>query len=125
MVKGNPIVSPEDPRLDRLCGELARDAAALDISGSWPAEQLRMLGEAGVYRWFLPHQWGGLDWSEADLARGYVRLGAACMTTTFVLTQRSAAVRRIVECDNEMAKERLLPDLASGDKFATVGISHL
>jgi alkylation response protein AidB-like acyl-CoA dehydrogenase len=125
MVKGNLIVGPEDPRLDRLCGELARDAAALDVSGSWPAEQLRMLGEAGVYRWFLPREWSGLDWSEADLARGYVRLGAACMTTTFVLTQRSAAVRRIVECDNEIAKERLLSDLASGDKFATVGISHL
>jgi len=125
MSKFDQTVGPGDAALDRLSDELASQSAGLDASGSWPAEQLKMLGEAGVYRWFQPREWAGVDWSEADLARGYVRLAAACLTTTFVLTQRSAAVRRIVECDNESAKERLLPDLASGDQFATVGISHL
>jgi alkylation response protein AidB-like acyl-CoA dehydrogenase len=125
MTKLDQTGGRDDAALDRLCNELAARSAGLDISGAWPEEQLKMLGEAGVYRWFQPSEWGGADWSEADVARGYVRLAAACMTTTFVLTQRSAAVRRIVECDNEIAKERLLPDLASGDKFTTVGISHL
>src|SRR6478736_5789233 len=122
MSKFDQTVGPGDAALDRVSDELASQSAGLDASGSWPAEQLKMLGEAGVYRWFQPREWAGVDWSEADLARGYVRLAAACLTTTFVLTQRSAAVRRIVECDNESAKERLLPDLASGDQFATVGI---
>jgi alkylation response protein AidB-like acyl-CoA dehydrogenase len=125
MAKLDQITSPGSESLVRLCDELVSRSSELDASGAWPAEQLRMLGEAGVYRWFLPREWGGFDWSEAELARGYTRLAAACLTTTFVLTQRSAAVRRIVECDNEIAKERLLSDLASGDKFATVGISHL
>jgi len=119
------IERPDDAALDELCRELAGRANELDASGSWPTAQLQLLGEAGVYRWFLPTRWGGMDWSEAELARGYVRLAAACLTTTFILTQRSAAVRRIVECDNGMAKEQLLPDLASGNKFTTVGISHL
>src|SRR5262245_7710909 len=125
MAKLDKCTSPGDAALDRLCDELASRSVGLDASGAWPSEQLKMLGEAGVYRWSQPLEWGGVEWSEADLARGYVRLAAACLTTTFVLTQRSAAVRRIVECDNEAAKERLLLDLASGDKFATVGISHL
>jgi alkylation response protein AidB-like acyl-CoA dehydrogenase len=47
------------------------------------------------------------------------------MTTTFILTQRSAAVRRIVECENQTLKQKLLPGLANGSHFATVGISHL
>jgi alkylation response protein AidB-like acyl-CoA dehydrogenase len=54
-----------------------------------------------------------------------MRLAAACLTTTFILTQRSGAVRRIADGENQIAKERLLPSLAKGSSFATVGISHL
>lgn len=119
------IVVPEGPALDRLCRQLAEGADELDAAGVWPAEQLRLLGEAGVPRWFVPHEWGGYGWSESQLVQGYVRLGAACMTTAFILTQRSGAVRRIVESDNERAKQTLLPALVEGSTFATVGISHL
>ncbi len=54
-----------------------------------------------------------------------MRLAAACLTTTFVLTQRSGAVKRIVDSENSAEQERLLPGLADGSHFATVGISHL
>jgi alkylation response protein AidB-like acyl-CoA dehydrogenase len=47
------------------------------------------------------------------------------LTTTFILTQRTGACRRIEGSDNEGLKRRLLPGLASGELFATVGISHL
>ena len=45
------IESPDDEALNRLCSELASRADALDGSGGWPAEQLRLCGEAGVFRW--------------------------------------------------------------------------
>jgi alkylation response protein AidB-like acyl-CoA dehydrogenase len=47
------------------------------------------------------------------------------LTTTFIITQRSGACRRIADSPNREIKERLLPRLASGETFATVGISHL
>jgi alkylation response protein AidB-like acyl-CoA dehydrogenase len=119
------IATVDDASLDDLCRELAARAGAVDMSGAWPAVQLRLLGEAGVYRWFLPRQFGGFEWSEVDLLRGYMRLAAACLTTTFILTQRSGAVRRIVDSPNEALRERLVPGLADGSSFATVGISHL
>src|SRR3954464_2101510 len=117
------ITSPDDAALDRLCTLLAERAGELDLESNWPEEQLCLLGAAGVYRWFLPREWGGYEWSEQDLARGYMRLAAAGLTTTFILTQRSGAVRRIADGDNRSAKERLLPALADGTSFATVGIS--
>jgi alkylation response protein AidB-like acyl-CoA dehydrogenase len=120
-----PITQPDDAKLDQLCQQLAAGAGALDASSQWPQEQLNQLGQAGVYRWFQPHMWNGYGWSEPDLARGYMRLAAACLTTTFILTQRSAAVKRIIESDNQTAKQHLLPQLAEGSLFATVGISHL
>jgi alkylation response protein AidB-like acyl-CoA dehydrogenase len=119
------ITSPDGPALNALCDKLRAMSAELDRSGTWPAEQLRLCGEYGVYEWFLDPAWGGQGWSEDEIVRGYLALSAACLTTTFIITQRTGACRRIAGCDNELLKQRLLPGLASGQLFATVGISHL
>ncbi|MCA9247388.1 MAG: acyl-CoA dehydrogenase family protein, partial [Planctomycetales bacterium] len=119
------IQSPDDPELEALCQALAEHATQLDRDGAWPAEQLRLCGEAGVFRWFLAPEWGGLGWSGYDIVRGYLRLSAACLTTTFVITQRSGVCRRLSDSDNQEIKQRWLPSLATSEKFATVGISHL
>ncbi len=119
------ITSPDDPALAELCSRLAEQAGALDRSGDWPEEQLRLCGEYGVYEWFLDPEWGGQAWDEEAIIRGYLALSAACLTTTFIITQRSGACRRLAGSENEQLKERLLPDLASGKLFSTVGISHL
>jgi alkylation response protein AidB-like acyl-CoA dehydrogenase len=111
--------------MDALCTQLRALSPGIDAANAWPAESLDLLAEAGVYRWFVPQSHGGLAWSEADITRGYVRLASACLSTAFVLTQRSAACRRIASSTNAGLRDRLLPDLASGRIFATVGISHL
>ena len=119
------IQSPQGALIDELCAALAARAAELDRNPHWPAEQLRLCGEYGVFEWFLDPVWGGQGWPEADLVRGYLALSAACLTTTFIITQRTGACRRIAGSRNEGLKQRLLPELASGARFATVGISHL
>lgn len=119
------VTSPDDPALDALCRELAERADAVDASGAWPVESLRLFGEAGVHAWFLEPHWGGQGWSEVDLLRGYLRLAASCLTTTFILTQRVAGCRRIADSEQTVLQELLLPDLVSGLAFITVGISHL
>src|SRR4051812_16214309 len=97
------ITSPTDRTLDELCEKLAARAEATDASGHWPVEQLGLCADYGVYQWFLPRPWGGQAWDEADIDQAYFRLAAACLTTTFVLTQRVAACRRIVDSDNASA----------------------
>ncbi|MEX0939692.1 MAG: acyl-CoA dehydrogenase family protein [Pirellulales bacterium] len=119
------ITSPDDPALDALCDELAELAGELDITGDWPRRQLELCGRYGVYEWFLPPEVGGQGWSEVDIVRGYLRLSGACLTTTFIITQRTGACRRIASSDNEPLKAKLLPELLTGESFATVGISHL
>src|SRR5262245_13251455 len=119
------ILHPDEPALDDLCARLTELAPRLDETDAWPAEQLRICGEAGVFEWFIAPEHGGQGWSEADVLRGYVKLAAACLTTTFVITQRTGAVQRIAAGDSEAAREELLPDLIAGRTFATVGISHL
>ena len=91
------ITSPSDSALDRLCHELAERASALDAAGEqkWPKEQLALCAKYGVFGWFLPREWGGQDWNQPDTLRAVLRLSAACLTTTFVLTQLTGASRRI------------------------------
>ncbi len=119
------ISTPADDSLEVLCGRLSELAQKTAANGLWPEEQLRLCGEAGIFRWFLPKIYGGLEWSEADITRGYLALSKACLSTTFTITQRVGACRRIAACGNEPLKERLLPKLLTAETFATVGISHL
>jgi alkylation response protein AidB-like acyl-CoA dehydrogenase len=119
------VTTPDEPALTALCDRLRAMALDLDREPHWPGEQLRLCGEAGVFEWFVEPEWGGAGWSDEDVVRGYYVLGAACVTTTFIITQRTGACRRIAGCDNQRLKERLLPGLARGEHFATVGISHL
>lgn len=111
--------------MDQLCQALAEMAPGLDQPGAWPGKQLEICGRAGVYRWFMPVAAGGMGWSKEDQTRGYLRLAQACQTTTFVITQRMGACRRVAGSTNTTMHERWLDRLVEGDCFATVGISHL
>ena len=117
------ILSPSDTALTHLCTALAARAEAADQQ--WPGDQLRLCAEQGVLRWFLPAEQGGLGWSEADLLRGYLRLSAACLTTTFILTQATGALKRLATAGSEELRQEWLSSLLEGRKFCTLGISHL
>ena len=81
------VTSIDDPALAALCEFLRERADGLDQSGDWPSEQLAACAAAGVYEWFTPREAGGQGWSEIDAVRAYIRLSAACLTTTFCVTQ--------------------------------------
>jgi len=119
------ITSPDDPALDELCERLAQLADEIDVTDAWPSEQLQLCADYGVYEWFIEPEWGGQGWDTEAVVRGYLELSSACLTTTFILTQRTGACRRMASSANQSLKARLLPDLAQGNSFATVGISHL
>jgi alkylation response protein AidB-like acyl-CoA dehydrogenase len=118
----SPILTPVDEQLDVLCEALA---AATATGTAWPARQLAWCGDRGVFRWSASREVGGLGWTDADLLRGYLRLGEACLATAFVITQRTAASTRLADSANGPLRERLLPELLAGRSFATVAISQL
>jgi alkylation response protein AidB-like acyl-CoA dehydrogenase len=118
------ILKPENSELEVLCAALAAGAEQLDRSGDWPAEQLQLCADYGVYRWFLAPEKGGMGWVEADLLRGYLRLSAACLTTAFILTQATGALRRVAAPETDIPGG-VLEDLLVGRSFTSLGISHL
>jgi alkylation response protein AidB-like acyl-CoA dehydrogenase len=122
----NPSGSQNDIGLTAdLLRRLADLSGPLDANQAWPAEQFDLLARAGILGWVVPRQFAGIDATPRQLLEGYMRLAAACLTTTFVLTQRNGACQRIAGSSNDELRGDLLPRLASGEIFATVGISHL
>lgn len=107
-----------------LCRALAERSGDCERLGS-VEESLALCARAGVFRWFLPEAYGGWGWSDRDILRGYLRLSQACLATTFVITQRVAATKRLVACDNPGLQARLLPQLVHAQPMVSVGISHL
>ncbi len=117
----------ESEPLETLCAEISsisKQQTDWTVNG-WPHEQLQRIAQAGVYRWFVSEQHGGLGWDAGDVARGYIRLGSACMTSTFIVTQRVAALKRVATSGNAALVERRLPAMLDGSGPGTVGISHL
>ncbi|GIW90581.1 MAG: hypothetical protein KatS3mg109_1013 [Pirellulaceae bacterium] len=119
------IPHPDDPALEELCRRLQARSNDLLSCGDWPGEQLRWCGQAGVYQWFMPRERGGLEWSAEAICRGYEALSRACLTTTFIITQYMGACQRIARSERTWVADQWLDQLRTGERFATVGISHL
>ncbi|MFK7735763.1 MAG: acyl-CoA dehydrogenase family protein [Pirellulaceae bacterium] len=120
-----PIACDVPDSVLQLCLQLEASAADADARRVWPAGQIEKLSDGGVFAWFVPKEYGGLGWSETQVLEGYLALSQSCLTTAFILTQWNAACKRILGSSNLDLKSRLLPMMASGELFATVGISHL
>jgi alkylation response protein AidB-like acyl-CoA dehydrogenase len=121
-----PTLPPEvADKLRALCAQLDELAPELSDVDDWPGHQLQLVAAAGLLNWGLPEEFGGRPVSDSEQLAAYEMMAAACLTTTFVLTQRNAACQRIATSDNDEIKSELLPPLSSGESFATVGISHL
>jgi alkylation response protein AidB-like acyl-CoA dehydrogenase len=108
-----------------LLAALEAGADRADREPAWPAVSWAALRDAGVLGWCIPKAYAGQEHAEIDLLTGYERLAGACLTSCFILSQREAACRRIRDHAHELLRQELLPPLARGERFATVGLSHL
>src|SRR5437870_92682 len=104
---------------------LTDHARAADAEPVWPAASWEALRRSGALEWCIPAAYGGQGREGTELLDGYSALAGACLTTCFILSQRDAACRRIRDSGNEALACELLPPLARGETFATVGLSQL
>jgi alkylation response protein AidB-like acyl-CoA dehydrogenase len=116
-------LQPQVP--EELAAALAAGSGSADAHLSWPADSWIALLQHGVLRWSIPAEYEGQGLSSHELLSRYEALAGACLTTTFLLSQREAAVRRLIDGENAGLRKELLPKLASGSAFATVGLSQL
>jgi butyryl-CoA dehydrogenase len=104
---------------------LEENAGEADGVSTWPAASWDALRRCGALGWIVPPQYGGAGLDPLELLEGYQALAGACLTTCFLLSQRDSACRRLRDSGHEVLCAELLPSLASGQCFATVGLAQL
>ncbi|QDT63184.1 acyl-CoA dehydrogenase family protein [Calycomorphotria hydatis] len=119
------IHSPASAEFEALLADLRQLAPELEAEDVSPMRQLRSMSDYGVMQWGIPAEYGGVELEKRDETFGYLQLASACLTSTFVLSQRAAAITRLVSSENQQLREDLLPKFARHELFTTVGISHL
>jgi butyryl-CoA dehydrogenase len=110
---------------NEVLATLSAHAGQADAEGVWPEASWLALRRGGVLGWCVPREYGGQDRGPVEILEGYESLAGACLTTCFLLSQREAACRRLRDSGNEALCRELLPALARGERFATVGLSQL
>jgi alkylation response protein AidB-like acyl-CoA dehydrogenase len=114
------------PLLDaETLSALARHAGAADAGTDWPEASWRLACDAGVPAWSIPAKFGGAGLASVELLKGYEQLAGACLTTAFILSQREAAVRRLLASPAQALQQRFLPALARGEVLMSVGLAQL
>jgi alkylation response protein AidB-like acyl-CoA dehydrogenase len=116
---------PFQPVPQALQDELAALAGQADADPVWPEASWSVLRRSGALGWVIPPEYGGTARAPRDLLAGYAALAGACLTTCFILSQRDAACRRLRDSGHEALCRELLPPLARGESFITVGLSQL
>lgn len=112
-------------KLEETLSVLGEHAGQADAASTWPAESWETLRRGGVTGWCIPREYGGQGWGARQHLEGNERLAGACLTTCFILSQRDAACRRLLVSGRADLCRELLPALAAGEQFATVGLSQL
>lgn len=116
-------VSPMIPT--EILTAIVAQAEAADAKPEWPQDSWEQVRRAGALAWAVPVAYGGRGLPGIQLLTANETLAGACLTTCFIISQRDAACRRIMDSGNEDLRRLLLPPLARGETFATVGLSQL
>lgn len=116
--------SPDAPALAALAAALAARATRTADEGPWRSGAMEELASSGALAGFVPVAHGGSGAAEPALLALLTAIAARCLTTALALSQWASAVRII--CGAAAAdREALLPGLAHGRTFTTIGVSQL
>lgn len=100
---------------DYVQNRIAPHAAEWDKTGHFPAEQLKEMGELGLFGMVIPEQWGGSDTGYVGFALALEEVAAgdgAC--STILSVTNSVVCGSLLGFASEYLKTRYLKPLASG-----------
>src|SRR2546430_1566304 len=99
-------------------------AAQVDETDTYPADQLRRLGEAGLMGLHIPEAYGGTRLGVLALCLAVEEIAWACASTAVVYLVQYTGGFPIVIAGSEAQKRRYLPRLAAGEITAAFSLSE-
>jgi len=100
---------------DYVQNRIAPHAAEWDKSGHFPAEQLKEMGELGLFGMVIPEQWGGSETGYVGFALALEEVAAGDGSCSTILSVTNSVVcGSLLSSGSEYLKTRYLKPLASG-----------
>jgi butyryl-CoA dehydrogenase len=106
-------------------GEIEPKAKELDETAQFPFDTAKKLGEMGFLGMVVPEEYGGSGLDTVSYSIAVEELSRVCGSTGItVAAHNSLGVYPIYLFGNEEQKRKYIPDLASGKKLGTFGLTE-
>ena len=105
--------------------EIEPKASELDETGIFPFDTMRKLGEMGILGMVVPKEYGGSGYDTLSYTIAVEETSRVCGSTGItVAAHNSLGVYPIYLFGNEEQKRKYIPDLASGRKLGSFGLTE-
>ncbi|MEW6347974.1 MAG: acyl-CoA dehydrogenase family protein [Thermodesulfobacteriota bacterium] len=101
---------------------IAPAAAKRDLNGTYPWEELHLLGQAGLLAPNVSQDHGGAGLSREGFSSVVKELARRCASTALVSVSHSIVAKALESAGTEAATERLLPKLVDGRLIAAFAV---
>ena len=105
--------------------EIEPKAKELDETGKFPFDTVKKLGEMGILGMVVPKEYGGSGYDTLSYSIAVEEISRVCGSTGItVAAHNSLGLYPIYLFGNEEQKRKYLPDLASGKKLGSFGLTE-
>ena len=105
----------------KVCQKEFAPRAIKYLDGTWPAENMKRLGELGVLGMAVPEQYGGSGLGVLDTVLVLEEIGKVCYPTAMaVLGEVGTQTRIISTYAPESIKQKILPRVATGEAILSI-----
>lgn len=105
--------------------EIEPQAKELDETGQFPFDTIKKLGQMGIMGMVVPKEYGGTGHDTLSYSIAVEEISRVCGSTGItVAAHNSLGVYPIYLFGNEEQKKKYLPDLASGKKLGSFGLTE-
>jgi alkylation response protein AidB-like acyl-CoA dehydrogenase len=105
--------------------EIEPQAKQLDETGQFPFDTIKKLGEMGIMGMVVPEEYGGSGHDTTSYSIAVEEVSRVCGSTGItVAAHNSLGVYPIYLFGNEEQKKRYIPELASGKKLGSFGLTE-
>ncbi len=105
----------------KVCQKEFMPRAIQYLDGTWPAENMKRLGDIGVLGMSIPEEYGGSGMGTLDCVLVLEEIGKVCYVTAMgALGEVGAQSRIIAAYAPESIKKKILPRVASGEAMLAI-----
>jgi len=123
------FLTEEQQMLKELCAQIAREKIlpireALDESGEFPWEVVKVLAASDIYGVYIPEEYGGFGGGVTEMCIATEELSRVCGGITLAFAASALGAHPILLFGSDEQKKKYLTPIAAGEKLAAFALTE-